>query len=156
MADRSSPDLQDLARVHWEPFVPPRGRARTVLVVLGVVVVVGLVAVVTSVVVLDGPRGVGRLLANWALLPVVLAVSRRGTEVGPEGLRRRHGVVRRAWRPWEDVVEVRPPGRWDQWPVAVLDRERLDLRGVATGDVERLAAALERARRHGPGTAGRA
>lgn len=146
MAERAVPDLGDLARVHWEPWLPRRGRARGALLVACAVLLVGLVALVPVVVVTDGPGELWRVLPHYLPLSVPALTGRQGVELGPEGVRRRHGVVRRAWRPWSDVVEVRPTGRWDLCPVAVLDGDRLDLRGLAAEDAERLAAALARAR----------
>jgi len=93
--------------------------------------------------------GLGGALPSLVLHP-------RGTDVAAHGLRRRNGLVRGRWVPWDDVVAVEPPGRWrDHGAARLRDGRVLDLVGMAPDDVVRLAAALAEARAEPGGARGR-
>ena len=84
--------------------------------------------------------GLGGVLPSVTLHP-------RGTDVAAHALRKRNGLLRGRWVPWDDVVAVEPAGRWRDHGVARLpDGQELDLVGMPPDDVVRLADALAGAR----------
>lgn len=152
-------DLEGLREQYEQARRPLSPRGRRVVVVLGALAAV-VVGVGAMRAVLDG--GLGHLLAS--LLPALLLQAGTGllglpalqpqTRLSPALLDVRRDVVHRDRVPWDEVVGVRPPGRWeDAGRADLVDGRSLPLPHVPREDVVRLGAALgaARERRRRPG-----